>query len=989
MSVFYPLRRLIRLIFCTVLVSALFPSAYGSGELAAQGFQIFNDRNHPWIDWNVSETDHFRIIYPDHLSEIDVWVASAAEESYRVLSERLGIEFERKVRIYLSDEDEINNGFAVPIGDGHTNIWVGVNDYAETWTGQEKWIRKVIAHELAHIAHFQATDTGLGLLNYLISDPVPRFWTEGLAQYLTEQWDSQRGDRWLRLAIFDDRPDYRNRDWLYNSRLLYAVGHSQVRYLAHSRGDSLLPAILSHRDSFGPFRTHDFGRSFEAVAGEPWEEFEEEWRKHMNIYYNTLASRMERTDSLAAEPESLPGRYYLDASWSPDQKIIAVLSIPSIQRPQRQLHLVENDSLRGSRVIADGAIRPELTWRPDGKQLAYSRKNRDQRGSLVNDLYLYDLEEDREFRLTNGRRIAYPAWSPDGRRLAAIVNEKGTANILILDLVSGREYYVTDYQGDVQLIHLAWNPVRNELVYHRFGPDGARHLVRRRPDGSGVRLIDPGEGDLDNRHPLISPGGNKIAFTSLRDQVPNLFINDLETGRTERATHLFTGGEGLDWIRDVEGEDKIAIRSGESKSREEIYLIPVTRRVEPVRPDLPEAYAGWKTHSPPEQIPSRVEPDTSLIRTRGTYNTWNEITHVTSFGLPWIAGRDSYGLAGFSSWVEPLGKHGIAAGGILSAANPGESAGFVSYLNNQFYPSALLSLFRGPIPLRTYGGEYLIERRTGLDLTLQWPLNGLEAPFRDSWIITGVRVDNRDPWFYRGRTPEPPLTLPGSGTGISFQIGWTLREQKPFYRNLLHPLDGYGVRINIKGRESLSGDGSASLTGDLHSYLTLPAFANHRLMLLARVQNQWGSPLVQDRLGFSRRDEIQLPLPPGLRSVYGVGRDRVRGYRDFMLTDRLLFLSAEYRIPLLPSLQTEILGLLRLGATSFAVFGDAGLTGPLYMADTMQPERRMLGFGSEIKNMMTVGPINLIHSVGLAQPHVDLFSREMEIYYRIRASVPF
>src|SRR5690625_7735270 len=75
-------------------------------------------------------------------------------------------------------------------------ICVNLNEYAETMTGNEKWLRKVIAHELAHIFHFKAVWSDFGLLNYAIAEPLPRVWTEGLAQYQTEYWDSQRGDRW-------------------------------------------------------------------------------------------------------------------------------------------------------------------------------------------------------------------------------------------------------------------------------------------------------------------------------------------------------------------------------------------------------------------------------------------------------------------------------------------------------------------------------------------------------------------------------------------------------------------------------------------------------------------------------------------------------------------------------------------------------------------------------------------------------------------------
>ncbi|MDZ7772183.1 MAG: hypothetical protein U5K31_05505 [Balneolaceae bacterium] len=163
-----------RMAFLFLLAALLLPQL-----LHAQGFGSRNGRNHPELDWKVAETSHFEIVYPARLAGIEAKAAPIAEASYAALAANLEVSFGDKIRIYLSDEDAISNGFAVPLGNGYTCIWVHVNDYADTWTGGEKWLRKVIAHELAHIFHFQATRTGIGLLQYLVGDPTPSFLHRG------------------------------------------------------------------------------------------------------------------------------------------------------------------------------------------------------------------------------------------------------------------------------------------------------------------------------------------------------------------------------------------------------------------------------------------------------------------------------------------------------------------------------------------------------------------------------------------------------------------------------------------------------------------------------------------------------------------------------------------------------------------------------------------------------------------------------------------
>src|SRR5690625_7679021 len=110
---------------------------------------------------------------------------------------------------------------------------------------------------------------------------------------------------------------------------MYASGNSQLRFFTEQYGDSSLVNLLAHRDSFLWLDYHDFYSAFREVTDVDYSDFYESWRKHMNIYYHTLASQMERTDSLGTTTESLPGRFYMDMALSPNDSLVALLSVPS------------------------------------------------------------------------------------------------------------------------------------------------------------------------------------------------------------------------------------------------------------------------------------------------------------------------------------------------------------------------------------------------------------------------------------------------------------------------------------------------------------------------------------------------------------------------------------------------------------------------------------------------------------------------------------
>jgi hypothetical protein len=976
--------RCIRYLLIVILFSLV------TDDLIAQGFNSVNGRNHPHLKWQVAETEHFKIMYPEQLAGIEAEAAAIAEESYRVLSINLNVEFSKKIRIYLSDEDEINNGFAVPVGSGYTNIWVGLNEYAEIWTGSEKWLRKVLAHEITHIFHYEAARSSIGLLNYVIGNPVPRFWTEGLAQYQTERWDSERGDRWLRISIFDSRPRYDDNQSLMNSRLMYASGNSQLRYFAETYGDSTLAEMLGKRESlFGILPYHDFDSAFKKAIDKSYSEFYDEWLKHVNIYYNTLASQMDRVDSLNAEPGQYPGQYYFDVKYSPDQSRIAVLSLPSLQRPVRRLFIVENDSVRATEIAAEGNIKNGLSWSPDGDRIAYSRNVRGERSSLLNDIFILEAENLNETRITYSRRAMSPVFGPGGRQLAYIVNEGGTGNVVVRDLQTGNESNVTFHKGDVQVVSLAWNIPRNELIFQRFDENGNRQLVRLHTETGEEKYI-AGEG-YDNRMPVVSPDGNKIAFTSLRDDVPNVFMTNLETDSTWRVTHLFTGAEALDWLPDSDTleTEKLVVKATESKRREDIYLIDAEMKRPGIDPTITRGYTTWLSHEPPEQVQWQIAPNENLIKGRYSYNSRQNLTHVISLALPYYAGPADYGLFGFTSWLEPLAKHLFTAGGVFSFGNISNSYGFAAYINNQLYPTLALSVFRAPGPARFYGKTLLFDQLTGVDFSMKWPLDRFEAPYRQSSFLAGLRYASIDPFTIRD--VEFPVTLPDPKKGRQFdlRLSWILKKERPYYRNMLHPVDGYGIQMSLKGAERILGGETSFAIADANAYKIFALPGLHRLFVAGRLQLQVGDPLPQDYIGFSTLDNIGLPLNPGFETLQSVQSERVRGYRDFIAGRQVVFGSVEYRMPFLPSLNTTILGFLRFGPTSLALFSDAGIVRDVTVSEAEEITDNRLGFGTEIKNIVGIGPVRFVHSVGVAQPHNELFESDYDLYYRIRASVPF
>ncbi|MEO0557250.1 MAG: hypothetical protein AAF170_03595 [Bacteroidota bacterium] len=1086
------------LVLLALVASSMIPAE------AQVGFNIFNGRNHPEIDWQVAETARFEIMYPKHLEGIEAEAASIAEVTLDSLIANLSppdgppISFPDKIRIYLSDEDEIANGVAFDVGrSGYTAIWVHVNDFASIWTGDVKWLRKVLAHELAHIVHYRAIRSNVGLLQNLLAEGMPSVWAEGVAQYLTERWDAQRGDRWLRTATFEDRLNYNDGTSPNNGRLLYAVGNSQVRYLTETYGDSTIAKILAHRSPalFGLARVHDFALAFRRITGKSYREFSEEWRKHVNVYYNTQAGQMERLDSLGVEPLAFPGQVIYDVKYSPDTTQIAAVVLTSTTRPVRRLFVMNNlgaDSTksRETDVLAEGSIVAPISWHPDGSRLAYARRHRGRHGSILRDLYVIDVETERERALTDNRRASSPSWAPDGRQLAFVGVDGPTANVFVLDTETGQERPLTAFTGDVQIPTARWSPDGQHVAFSLFDAEGRRSLAT--VDVETREIVELATGDSvpawtrDDRLPVWNAAGDSLAFTSLRDGAPNGFVvragdagegedSDLagasasargDEGRgmdsvpaslaespvretpavpllwstpeapsahppspfplppspETRLTFLYDGATVHDWLPpdSLHPAGRFVLVSTETKRRDRVFVVDARRRptVAPRQVQVPEGYSSWTTHRPPAQVPDVIPPDESLIQERYAYNSWANITHGLTLPFPyvdpgedneWFNGDDDYGVFANSIWLEPLGKHQILALAGLSITRPIDRSFLLfSYTNKQLAPTLTLDLYRFPSPSSFYGNGVLVEDLTGGDLSATLPLDVLDKPY--TAFLTGARLRYAyaEPFdiFSSGGLLSPSdgdeidlsgdgtdLPQPQAGTRFDLQLGVAYKFQRPYRYNVITPLDGTGIRARVTLGAPILGAKNEFIRPDVLGYWVSPPVGFGRLFLKGRATAQFGRQLAQDYVGLARYDDVDIQVP-FVGAITLDDAERVRGFRRYAVGTRVLFGSAEYRMPIWFDLNTTILGALDLGPIAPALFADAGL---VWTGSDLDNAVQRVGLGGELKNTVSLGGFQFLHALGLAIPadragdawDGTLPWEDVDLYYRFQAAVPF
>jgi dipeptidyl aminopeptidase/acylaminoacyl peptidase len=219
-----------------------------------------------------------------------------------------------------------------------------------------------------------------------------------------------------------------------------------------------------------------------------------------------------------------------------------------------------------------GATDPRLS--PDGRTVAYVVASVDREGNEYRSaIWLLPSDGSGEpTQLTSGlKRDASPRWSPDGSLLAFTSNRAGdTAQLYVIPVTGGEPRKLTDLKEDAA--DPVWSPDGERIAFASRTPDPAydekddrkrpprrftrlmfkldhvgwtgdrrSHLFVVAADGSSkpVQLTD---GDFEDEHPCWSPDGERIAFTSARDDdwdtrpVRDIYVVDADGGEPTKLT---------------------------------------------------------------------------------------------------------------------------------------------------------------------------------------------------------------------------------------------------------------------------------------------------------------------------------------------------------------------------------------------------------------------------------------------------------------------
>lgn len=508
------------------------------------------------------ETEHFVFYFYPESEEAVKDAARMAERWYQRHSMIYLREFAEKkpIILYANDADfhqtNIING---NLGEGTGGVTESLKQrVVMPLTGNYAETDHVLGHELVHsfqydIALSKAGDNGEARFDLR---PLPLWFIEGTAEYLSVGRDDAHTAMWLRdAALRDDLPTARDLTTKPHKYFPYRYGQAYMAYIGGKYGDVAVANLykLAGLAGLDSAWVHTLGIKPDSLS--------KEWIATVKESYLPLVEdRTPGTEAgtLIVSSEEGGGTYNIAPALSPDGRYVAFLS----EKDLFSINLFIADTRTGEVVqklnkrTADSHfdsmrfISSAGTWSPDGKQFAFITF-----AEGDNEIAIWDLDSgkiERRIHMGEVSALMNLSWSPDGQYLAISGMNGGISDLYVLDLDTNNVRQLTnDRHADMQPV---WAPNGESLAFvSDRGPRGADFdmlsygsltMAMIDIESGEIEVIDPFEAGKQH-NPQFSPDGRSLFFISNHDGFKDTYRLDLATQQTYRITALQTGVSGI------------------------------------------------------------------------------------------------------------------------------------------------------------------------------------------------------------------------------------------------------------------------------------------------------------------------------------------------------------------------------------------------------------------------------------------------------------
>ena len=496
----------------------------------------------PNDDWRTIQTRHFRIHFTPALEQEARRAAVNAERAYSALSSEL-VPPRGTIDLVVSDNVDYVNGYATPFPSNRIVVFTHPPTDQSGLRSYDDWNSLVITHELAHIFHLDRS-RGIWRFGQAIfgRNPLlfpnayePSWVVEGLAVYFESRLtgygrlEGSEHSMIARAAALANRVPTLQELSPGTSRfpggeVVYIYGSLLFDYLSRTRGPGSIREFVE-RGAKTPFpfiltptSRGAFGMSFETA----WRQWRDSLAREMRAPHEVMPGWRQVTSA---------GRVALFPRWLSDTLLIYAGNKGRETPGAYEVSLSGKEHRLGRR----NGMSPNVRM-PDGSIL-FSQPEFLGPYHIRNDLYVE--RAGAEVRLTNGARLSAPDARGDGE-IVAVQDVPATTRLVRVSRDGRTITALTQADLDEQWSDPSWSPdgARIAAVMQSRGRSEIVIL-----DSAGKRVDSFGATHSVNSGPSWSSDGRRIYFSSERSGSPQIYVADVTTfsPTISRVTDAATG----------------------------------------------------------------------------------------------------------------------------------------------------------------------------------------------------------------------------------------------------------------------------------------------------------------------------------------------------------------------------------------------------------------------------------------------------------------
>ena len=524
------------------------------------------DEYHPDYEWLTIKGKHVFVHYHPEAERTARTVLKIAEEVWGPITSLYDYEPD-PVHFVIKDIDDYSNG-ATYFFDNKIEIWASALDY--DLRGAHNWLRNVISHEFTHMVQIQSAmklgrsipaiylqflnyedkrrpDILYGFPNFIGSYPiatinVPAWFAEGTAQYMRkdfdyDNWDTHR-DMILRCYALDNKMLTWNQMGVFDKTSLgnesvYNSGFALTRYISQKYGEEKLEEI-SHK--LGKLINFTIDAAFKDVLGKDGNQIYDEWSSFLKADYKKRIKDVldNRVEGKIISGEGF-GNFY--PTFSADGKKILFISNKDNDYFMFSGIFELNLETNKERQLVS-SVRSSVSYLPGQNKILYAKLSQDNpKMADIHDLYIYDIDKDKEQRITFGLRANNPSISKDGSKIVFLFQKDGSTNIGTVN-ADGKEFKrLTFFNNGEQVFNPKFSPDGKYVVFG-FSIANSREVAKVDTSGSGFDLLI--KNGSDNRDPVFDAEGNLI-YCSDQTGISNIYRYNFATKESKQLTNVVGG----------------------------------------------------------------------------------------------------------------------------------------------------------------------------------------------------------------------------------------------------------------------------------------------------------------------------------------------------------------------------------------------------------------------------------------------------------------